>query len=110
LPIGLFAHSKAPPAQFHKGNNGYQNGDAITGTLVFTPPQADRVQAPISSGVVSKDSVTFSGQNRFQMASIEITFHGRVSDTTLSGTADMTSRSMILGPATETASLSLTKQ
>src|SRR5215469_7451265 len=79
-----------------------QNGDAITGTLVFTPPQADRVQIPISSGVVSKDLVTFSGQNRFQMASIEITFHGTVGGSTLSGTADMTSRSMILGPATET--------
>src|SRR5437763_10387700 len=84
-----------------------QNGDAITGTFVFTPPQADRVQVPISSGVVSKDVVTFSGQNQFQMASIELTFHGRV---TLIGTADTTSRTMILGPATETASLSLTKQ
>ena len=87
-----------------------QNGDAITGTLVFTPPQAGRVQVPISSGVVSKDSLTFSGQNQFSMASVEITFHGKVSETTLSGTADMTSRSMILGPATETASLSLTRQ
>lgn len=87
-----------------------QNGDAITGTLVFSPPQAGRVQVPISSGVVSKDSVTFSGQNKFQMASIELTFHGMVNGTTLSGTADMTSRSILLGPATETASLSLTKQ
>jgi hypothetical protein len=43
---------------------------------------------------VSKDSLTFSGQNQFQMASIELTFHGKVSDTTLSGAADMTSRSM----------------
>lgn len=84
-----------------------QNGDAITGTFVFTPRQGGRVQVPISSGVVSKDVVTFSGQNQFQMASIELTFHGRV---TLIGTADTTSRSMILGPATETASLSLTKQ
>lgn len=87
-----------------------QNGDAITGTLVFNPPQADRVQVPISSGVVSKDSVTFSGQNKFQMASIELSFHGSVNGTRLNGTADMTSRSMILGPATETASLNLTKQ
>ena len=38
------------------------------------------------------------------------TFHGNVSGTTLSGTADMTSRSAILGSATETASLSLQKQ
>jgi hypothetical protein len=87
-----------------------QNGDAITGTLVFTPPQAGRVQVPITSGVVSKDSLTFSGQNQLPMASVEITFHGSVSGTTLSGTADMTSRSVILGPATETASLSLQKQ
>jgi hypothetical protein len=87
-----------------------QNGEAITGTLVFTPPEAGRVQVPITSGVVSKDSLTFSGQNNLPMASVEITFHGSVSGTTLSGTADMTSRSMILGPATETASLSLQKQ
>jgi hypothetical protein len=87
-----------------------QNGDAITGTLVFTPPQAGRVQVPISSGVVSKDSLTFSGQNHLQMASIELTFHGKVSGTSIDGTADMTSRSIILGPATETASLSLRKQ
>jgi hypothetical protein len=87
-----------------------QNGDAISGTFVFTPPQAGRVQVPISSGVVSKESLTFSGQNRFQMASIDLTFHGKVNDTTLSGTADMTSRSLILGPATETTSITLTKQ
>jgi hypothetical protein len=87
-----------------------QNDDAITGTLVFTPPQASRIQVPISSGVVSKDSLTFSGQNQLPMASVEITFHGKVSDAMLNGTADMTSRSMILGPATEKASLSLTKQ
>lgn len=87
-----------------------QNGNAITGTFVFTPPQADRVQVPISSGVVSKDSLTFSGQNKFQMASIDLTFHGKVNGATLNGTADMTSRSIILGPATETASLNLQKQ
>jgi len=87
-----------------------QNGDAITGTLVFTPPQAGRIQVPISSGVVTKDSLTFSGQNRFEMASIELTFHGTVASKALTGTADITSRSVLLGPATETASLSLTKQ
>lgn len=43
-----------------------QNGDAITGTFVFTSPQVAGVQVPISSGVVSTDSVTFSGQNQFQ--------------------------------------------
>src|ERR1700758_270442 len=87
-----------------------QNGDAITGTLVFTPPQAGRVQVPISSGVVSKDAMTFSSQNQFQIASIELTFHGAVNGSTLSGTADITSRSIILGPATETATLNLQKQ
>jgi hypothetical protein len=87
-----------------------QNGNAITGTLVFTPPQAGRVQVPITSGVVSKDSLTFSGQNQLPMASVEISFHGSVSGTTLSGTAEITSRSIILGPATETASLNLQKQ
>ena len=87
-----------------------QNGNAITGTLVFTPPQAGRVQVPITSGVVSKDSLTFSGQNQLPMASVEISFHGSVSGTTLSGTAEITSRSIILGPATETASLGLQKQ
>jgi hypothetical protein len=35
---------------------------------------------PISSGVMSKDSLTFSGQNQFSMASVEITFHGKVSE------------------------------
>jgi hypothetical protein len=54
-----------------------QNGNAITGTLVFTPPQAGRVQVPITSGVVSKDSLTFSGQNQLPMASVEISFHPR---------------------------------
>ena len=87
-----------------------QSGDTITGTLVFTPPEAGRVQVPITSGVLSKDSLTFSGQNQLSMASVEISFHGSVSGATLSGTADMTSRSVILGPATETASLSLQKQ
>jgi hypothetical protein len=99
-------HKWQGPAELTLNQNGY----AITGTLVFTPPQAGRVQVPISSGVVSKDSLTFSGQNQFSMASVEITFHGKVSDTALSGTADITSRSMILGPATETDSLRLTKQ
>jgi hypothetical protein len=54
--------------------------------------------------------LTFSGQNQFQMASVEITFHGKLAGTTLTGTADLTSRSMILGPTTEAASLSLIKQ
>jgi len=87
-----------------------QNGDAITGTLVFTHPQGGRVQVPITSGVVSKDTVTFSGQNQFPMGSIEITFHGTVAGASLTGTADMTSRSMLIGPQANTASLNLTKQ
>lgn len=87
-----------------------QNGNALTGTLVFTHPQAGRVQVPISSGIVSKSAVTFSGQNQFPMGSIEISFHGTVAGASLTGTADMTSRSMLIGPQANTASLNLTKQ
>ena len=87
-----------------------QSGDAITGTLVFTHPQGGRVQVPISSGVVSKDTVTFSGQNQFPMGSLELTFHGTVSGTSLTGTADITSRSMLIGPVANTATINLTKQ
>jgi len=87
-----------------------QNGDALTGTLVFTHPQAGRVQVPISTGVVSKDAVTFSGQSQFPLGgSIEITFHGRVSGTSLSGTTDMTSRGLF-GTVANSGPLSLTKQ
>jgi len=70
-----------------------QNGDALTGTLVFyasagrTRPSSDQF------GRRSKDAVTFSGQKSVSIGgSIEITFHGRVSGTSLSGTTDMTSR------------------
>ncbi len=87
-----------------------QSGDAITGTLVFTHPQGGRVQVPISSGVVSKDTVTFSGQNQFPMGSLELTFHGTVAGGSLTGTADMTSRSMLVGPIANTASLNLRRQ
>ena len=87
-----------------------QNGNALTGTLSFTHPQGGRVQVPISSGVISKDSVTFSGQNQFPMGTLELTFHGKVADTSLNGTADMTSRSLLIGPQNNTASLSLKKQ
>jgi len=87
-----------------------QNGDAITGTLVFTHPQGGRVQVPISSGVVSKDAVTFSGQNQFPTGSLELTFHGTVSGTSLTGNADMTSRSILIGPVANTASINLVKQ
>lgn len=87
-----------------------QNGNALTGTLAFTHPQAGRVQVPISSGIVSKDAVTFSGQNQFPMGSIEITFHGTVAGASLTGTADMTSRSMLIGPQANTASVNLVKQ
>ncbi len=87
-----------------------QNGDALTGTLVFTHPQAGRVQVPITSGIVSKDAVTFSGQTQFPLGgSIEITFHGTVSGTSLSGTTDMTSRGLF-GTVTNGGPLSLTKQ
>ncbi len=87
-----------------------QNGNALTGTLTFTHPQGGRVQVPISSGVISKDAVTFSGQNQSPMGTLELTFHGKVTDTSLTGTADMTSRSLLIGPVANTASLRLTKQ
>lgn len=87
-----------------------QNGDALTGTLVFTHPQAGRVQVPISSGIVSKDTVTFSGQSQFPLdGSIQLSFHGNVSGASLSGTTDMTSRGLF-GTVTNSGPLSLAKQ
>ena len=87
-----------------------QNGDALTGTLVFTHPQAGRVQVPLTSGIVSKDAVAFSGQNQFPLGgSIEVTFHGTVSGTSLTGTTDMTSRGLF-GTVTNTGPLTLAKQ
>lgn len=87
-----------------------QNGTALTGTLAFTHPQAGRVQVPITSGIVSKDAVTFSGQNQFPMGgSIQLTFHGSVSGTSLTGTADMTSRGLF-GTVTNSGPLTLAKQ
>jgi hypothetical protein len=87
-----------------------QNGDAVTGTLVFTHPQGGRVQVPISSGVVSKDALTFTGQQQFPLGgSVELTFHGTVRGTSLSGTADMTSRGLF-GTVTNSGPLSLQKQ
>lgn len=42
--------------------------------------------------LVSKGTVTFSGQSQFPLGgSIEVTFHGMVSGTSLTGTTDMTS-------------------
>ena len=87
-----------------------QNGEAISGTLVFTHPQAGRVQVPITSGIVSKDAVTFSGQNQFPLGgSIEITFHGTVSGASLRGTTDMTSRGLF-GTVANSGPLTLAKQ
>jgi len=87
-----------------------QNGDALNGTLVFTHPQAGRVQVPITSGIVSKGAVTFSGQSQFPMGgSIEVAFHGTVSGTALTGTTDMTSRGLF-GTVTNSGPLTLTKQ
>lgn len=87
-----------------------QNGDALSGTLVFTHPQAGRVQVPITSGIVSKDAVTFSGQSQFPLGgSIEVTFHGTVNGTSLSGTTDMTSRGLF-GTVANSGPLTLAKQ
>jgi len=87
-----------------------QNGDALTGTLVFTHPQTGRVQVPITSGIVSKDAVTFSGENQFPLGgSIEIIFHGKASGNSLTGTTDMTSRGLF-GTVTNSGPLNLAKQ
>jgi hypothetical protein len=87
-----------------------QNRDAISGMLVFTHPQAGRVQVPITSGILSKDAVTFSGQSQFPLGgSIEITFHGKVSGASLTGTTDMTSRGLF-GTVTNSGPLALAKQ
>lgn len=74
-----------------------------TGTLAFTHPQGGRVQVPISSGLVSGGSVTFSGQTQLRMGAIELTFHGKATDKSLSGTADMTLRALLLGAETNPA-------
>lgn len=87
-----------------------QNGDALTGTLSFTYPQAVRMQVPITSGVVSKDTVTFSGQQQFPLGgSAEITFHGTVKSGSLNGTMDMTSRGLF-GTVTNSGPLTLSRQ
>ena len=87
-----------------------QNGDALTGTLSFTFPQAGRIQVPITSGVVSKDAVTFSGQQQFPLGgSAELTVHGTVSGGSLNGTMDMTSRGLF-GTVANSGPLTLQKQ
>jgi hypothetical protein len=87
-----------------------QNGDAITGTLSFTHPQGGHVQVPLNSGIASNDSVTFTGQTHFPLGgSLELTFHGKVSGKSLSGTADMTSRGLF-GTVTNSGPLDLAKQ
>ncbi len=87
-----------------------QNGDALSGTFIFTFPQAGRVQVPISSGVVSKDTVTFSGQQQFPLGgSVELTFNGTVAGGSLKGTMDMTSRGLF-GTVTNSGPLTLQKQ
>ena len=87
-----------------------QNVDALTGTLSFTYPQAGRIQVPITSGVVSKDAVTFSGQQQFPSgASAELTFHGTVKGGSLNGTLDMTSRGLF-GTVTNSGPLTLKNQ
>ena len=87
-----------------------QNGDALTGTLSFTYPQAGRIQVPITSGIVSKDAVTFSGQQQFPLGgSAELAFHGTVKGTLLNGTMDLTSRGLF-GTITNSGPLTLSKQ
>ena len=87
-----------------------QNGDALTGSLSFTYPQAGRIQIPITSGVVSKDTLTFSGQQQFPLGgSAELTVHGTVKGGSLNGTMDMTSRGLF-GTVTNSGSIALSKQ
>ena len=87
-----------------------QNGDVLTGTLSFTFPQAGRIQVPITSGVVSKDAITISGQQQFPLGgSVEITIHGTVSGASLSGTMDMTSRGLF-GTVANSGPVTLTKE
>jgi hypothetical protein len=87
-----------------------QNGNAIMGTLSFTHPQGGRVQVPISSGIVSKEAVTFSGQAQFPLGgSLELTFHGKASGTSLTGTTDITSRGLF-GNITNSGPLIVSKQ
>ena len=99
-------HKWLGPAELTIG----QNGDAVTGSLTFTHPQAGRIQVPISSGVLSSDDLTFSGQSQLPMGTIEVSFHGKGTDTIISGAADITLRAMLLGAETENGSLDLHKQ
>ena len=87
-----------------------QNGDAITGMLVFTHPQAGRIQVPISSGIVSEDAVTLSEQNQLPMGAIELTFHGKASKYELTGTVEITLRTILLGVETNPGSLRVQKK
>ena len=87
-----------------------QNGNALTGTLSFNYPQAGRIQVPITSGIVSKDAVTFSGQQQFPLGgSAEITVHGTVKGASLNGTMDLTSRGLF-GTITNSGPMTLTRQ
>lgn len=87
-----------------------QNGDALTGTLSFNYPQAGRIQVPITSGIVTKDAVTFSGQQQFPLGgSAELTFHGTAKGGSLNGTMDLTSRGLF-GTITNSGPLTLSKQ
>ena len=84
-----------------------QNSEAVTGTLSFTQPQAGRIQLPITSGIISKDSLTFSGLSQFPLGgSLELAFHGKISGTSIAGTTDMTWRGL-LGTVTTTGPLTL---
>jgi hypothetical protein len=87
-----------------------QNGDVLTGTLSFTYPQAGRIQVPITSGIVSKSTITFSGQQQFPLGgSVELTVHGTANGRSLNGTMDMTSRGLF-GTVTNSGPLTLSKQ
>jgi hypothetical protein len=62
-----------------------QKGDAITGTL-----SAGGSGLPITSGFLSKGSLTFSANAPQGETPMELTFHGKVTGTSLTGTVDTT--------------------
>lgn len=87
-----------------------QSGNALAGTLVFSHPEAGRMQVPISSGVVANENISFYGESHLPLGSIEIAFHGKRKGSKLTGSADLTARSMLLGSETDVASLQFQKQ
>ena len=77
-----------------------QNGDAITGTL------SAGGQFAITSGTLSKGSLKFSANALQGGTPMELTFHGKVAGTSLTGTVDTTAAA--LGAPGELSSIAIT--